>query len=184
MHARNLMVLGSYPATQRIVQPGMGGGVSRVVSIDWPYQGGRARSDFSLAWLEAAWYSSGSGHGPTRNWHRDAGVLKKLSLAGLAKLSRLRYSWLRFCLALADYHGLRGDKRLVYTAGYLTADSTEQHETHEVSPLSLAERGKSCPNFLTKTPASVKGLPGYPVQNCPSSFPEGYPEVVCTVLLG
>ncbi len=26
----------------------------------------------------------------------EAGVLKKLSLAGLAKLSRLRYSWLRF----------------------------------------------------------------------------------------
>ncbi len=30
-------------------------------------QGGRARTDFSLAWLEAAWYSSGSGHGPTWN---------------------------------------------------------------------------------------------------------------------
>ena len=43
----------------------------------------------------------------------------------------------------------------------------------------------SCLNFLTKTPASdtVKGLPGYPVQNCPSSFPEGHPEVVCTVSL-
>jgi hypothetical protein len=26
MHARNLMVLGSYPAIQRIVQPGNGGG--------------------------------------------------------------------------------------------------------------------------------------------------------------
>jgi hypothetical protein len=37
---------------------------------------------------------------------------------------------------------------------------------------------------MTKTPASdtVKGLPGYPVQ-CPSSFPEGHPEVVCTVSL-
>jgi hypothetical protein len=32
-----------------------------------PNQGGRARTDFSLAWLEAAWYSSGSGHGPTWN---------------------------------------------------------------------------------------------------------------------
>ncbi len=53
-------------------------------------QGGRAQHDFSLAWLEAAWYSSGSGHGPTRNWRREAGVLKKLNLAGLAKLSRLR----------------------------------------------------------------------------------------------
>ncbi len=30
-------------------------------------QGGRAQHDFSLAWLEAAWYSSGSGHGPTWN---------------------------------------------------------------------------------------------------------------------
>jgi hypothetical protein len=40
-----------------------------------------------------------------------------LSLAGLAKLSRLRYSWLRFGLALADYHGLRGHNRLGYTAG-------------------------------------------------------------------
>jgi hypothetical protein len=30
-------------------------------------QGGWARADFSLAWLEAAWYSSGSGHGPTWN---------------------------------------------------------------------------------------------------------------------
>ncbi len=55
-------------------------------------QGGRAQHDFSLAWLEAAWYSSRSGHGPTRNWRTEAGVLKKLSLAGLAKLSRLRYS--------------------------------------------------------------------------------------------
>jgi hypothetical protein len=80
-------------------------------------QGGRARTDFSLAWLEAAWHSSGSGHGPTGNWRREAGVLKKLSLAGLAKLSRLRYSWLRLDLALANYHGLRGHNRLVYTAG-------------------------------------------------------------------
>jgi hypothetical protein len=29
-------------------------------------QGGRARTDFSLAWLEAAWYFSEGGHGPTR----------------------------------------------------------------------------------------------------------------------
>ncbi len=74
---------------------------------------------------------------------------------------------------------------LVYRAGELTADSTEQYETPGVSPLSLAEWGKCCLNFLTKTPASdtVKGLPGYPVQNCPSSFPEGHPEVVCTVTL-
>ncbi len=30
-------------------------------------QGGRARTDFSLAWLEAAWYFSEGGHGPTRS---------------------------------------------------------------------------------------------------------------------
>jgi hypothetical protein len=33
----------------------------------------------------------------------EAGVLKKLSYAGLAKLSRLSYSWQRFGLASADY---------------------------------------------------------------------------------
>ncbi len=36
----------------------------------------------------------------------EAGVLKKLSLAGLAKLRRLRYSRLRFGLASAGYLGL------------------------------------------------------------------------------
>ncbi len=30
-------------------------------------QEGRAQHDFSLAWLEATWYSSGSGHGTTGN---------------------------------------------------------------------------------------------------------------------
>jgi hypothetical protein len=30
-------------------------------------QGGRTRHDFSLAWLEAVWHCSGSGHGPTGN---------------------------------------------------------------------------------------------------------------------
>ncbi len=47
----------------------------------------------------------------------EAGVLKKLSLAGLAKLSRLRYSWLRFGLASAGYRGLGVHDRPVYTAG-------------------------------------------------------------------
>ncbi len=46
-----------------------------------------------------------------------AGVLKKLSLAGLAKLNRLRYSWLKFGLASAGYHGLGVHDRPVYTAG-------------------------------------------------------------------
>ncbi len=46
-----------------------------------------------------------------------AGVLKKLNLGGLAKLSRLRYSWLRFALASAGYLGLGVYNRSVYTAG-------------------------------------------------------------------
>jgi hypothetical protein len=56
----------------------------------------------------------------------EAGVLKKLSLAGLAELSRLRYS-----PKLAGVHS---------TADYLTAVSAE-HEIPGVGPLSLAERG-------------------------------------------
>ncbi len=47
----------------------------------------------------------------------EAGVLKKLSLAGLAKLRRLRYSWQRFGLASAGYRGLWVHDRPVYTAG-------------------------------------------------------------------
>ncbi len=73
--------------------------------------------------------------------HRpEAGVLKKLSLAGLAMLSQLRYSWLRFGLASAGYRGLGVHDWPVYTAGLLTADSTEQYKIPVVSPLSLAER--------------------------------------------
>ncbi len=37
----------------------------------------------------------------------EARVLKKLSLAGFAKLRWLRYSWLRFGLASADYREIR-----------------------------------------------------------------------------
>ncbi len=44
------------------------------------------------------------------------GSLKILSLAGLAKLSRLRYNWLRFGLASAGYRGLGVHDRLAYTA--------------------------------------------------------------------
>jgi hypothetical protein len=47
----------------------------------------------------------------------EAGVLKKFSLAGLAKLSRVRYSGLRFHLASAGYPGLIVHVRPVYTAG-------------------------------------------------------------------
>ncbi len=47
-------------------------------------------------WLVAARYSSGSGHGPTCTRGMEVGVLKKLSLAGIAKLSRLKYRLLRF----------------------------------------------------------------------------------------
>ncbi len=45
------------------------------------------------------------------------GSLKKLSLAGLARLSWLRYSCLRFGLASVGYCGLRVHDRPVYTAG-------------------------------------------------------------------
>ncbi len=44
------------------------------------------------------------------------GSLKKLSLASLAKLSQLIYSWLRFGMASAGYCGLGVHDRLVYTA--------------------------------------------------------------------
>jgi hypothetical protein len=44
-------------------------------------------------------------------------------------------------LALAGYRGLEVHDRPVYTAGSLTADSTEHDEIFGVSPLSLAERG-------------------------------------------
>ncbi len=71
----------------------------------------------------------------------EEGVLKKLSLTGLAKLSQLRYSWLRFGLASAGYCGLGVHNRPVYKAGELTADSTEHDEIPGVGPLSLAERG-------------------------------------------
>ncbi len=71
----------------------------------------------------------------------EAGVLKKLSSAGLAKLSRPRYSWLRFGLASAGYRGLGVYGRPECTAGYLTADSTEHDEIPGVSQLSLAELG-------------------------------------------
>ncbi len=61
----------------------------------------------------------------------------------------------------------------MYTAGQLTADSTEQYETLGVSRLSSA----SCFNFLTKTPASgtVKELPVilYRTLHLGASFLEG-----------
>ncbi len=43
----------------------------------------------------------------------EAAVLKKLSLAGIAKLSRLKYMMTKVCLASANYHGLRAHNRLV-----------------------------------------------------------------------
>jgi hypothetical protein len=55
-----------------------------------------ARHGCLPVWLVAAWYSSGSGHGPTWTSRTEVGVLKKLSVAGIAKLSRLKYRWLRF----------------------------------------------------------------------------------------
>ncbi len=73
----------------------------------------------------------------------EAGVLKKLSLVGLAKLSRLKYSWLRFGLASAGYRVLGVHDKPVYTAGYNSQPiSTEQYEIPEVSPLRLVGRDK------------------------------------------
>ncbi len=54
---------------------------------------------------------------PARDFELWGGSFKKkLSLAGLAKPSRLRYSWLRFGLASAGYRGGVND-RPVYTGG-------------------------------------------------------------------
>jgi hypothetical protein len=61
----------------------------------------------------------------------EAGVLKKLGLDGLAKLSRLRYSWLRIGLASADYRGLGVHNRPVYCTqpanSQLIPQSSMQH---------------------------------------------------------
>jgi hypothetical protein len=70
----------------------------------------------------------------------DAGVLKNLSLAGLAKQSRLRYSRLRFGLAPAGYRGLGVHDRPVYTTNSQLIPQREQDEIPGVSPLSLDER--------------------------------------------
>ncbi len=43
-------------------------------------------------------------------------------------------------MASAGYRGLGVYDRPVYTAGLLTAESTEHDEIHGVSPLALAER--------------------------------------------
>ncbi len=59
----------------------------------------------------------------------EAGVLKKLSLAGLAKLSPLRYSWLRFGLVSAGYCGL-GES----TIGWCTQPANSQ-----LIPLSMVK---------------------------------------------
>ncbi len=53
----------------------------------------------------------------TRLGHR---ILLNLNLASLAKLSRLRYSWLRFGLASASYCGLEVYDRPVYVNSRLT----------------------------------------------------------------
>jgi hypothetical protein len=86
----------------------------------------------------------------------EAGLLKKLSSTGLPQISQLRYCWLRFGLASAGYRGFGVQDRPVYTAGLLTADSTELDEIPGVSLLRLLS-GVSWLNFLTKTPASGVG---------------------------
>ncbi len=68
------------------------------------------------------------------------GVLKKLSLAGLVKLSRLRYSWLRFGMASAGYRGLEVHNRPVYIANSQLIPQSSMNEIPGVSLLSLAER--------------------------------------------
>jgi hypothetical protein len=57
-------------------------------------QGGRARHAFSLAWLEAAllYIPVEVDTGRLETSRTEEGVLKKLSLAGIAKLSQLKYS--------------------------------------------------------------------------------------------
>jgi hypothetical protein len=67
----------------------------------------------------------------------EAGVLKKLSLAGIAKLSRLKYSRLRVVWPQPII--VESELKI----GWCThaADSTEQYETPGVSMISLAERG-------------------------------------------
>jgi hypothetical protein len=54
---------------------------------------------------------------PPSTPYTDARVLKKLSLAGLAKLCQLKYRLLRFGLASAGYRGLVVHSRRLYTAG-------------------------------------------------------------------
>ncbi len=86
-------------------------------------------------------------------WYPEAGVLKKLSLAGLAKQRRLRNSWLRFGFASADYRGLG-----VYTIGRCTqpADFTEQYEIPVVSPCTLLSwAGLAVSIFWLKLPPLV-----------------------------
>jgi hypothetical protein len=79
--------------------------------------------------------------------HSRGGSFKEIELSRLSKISCLRYSWLRFGLTSAGYHELGVHDRLVYTAGYLTADSTDQYETPGV--ILLSSSGVSCLNFFS-----------------------------------
>ncbi len=132
-------------------------------------QGGSAQHDFSLAWPKQPDISVKMDTARLETSLKEAGVLKKLSLAGIAKQSQLKYNWLRFVWPQPTIV----DSEL--TIGLCTQPANSQlipqsrSETPGVSPLSLAERVR-CLNFLTKTPASetVKELPGYLVQNSPS----------------
>ncbi len=63
--------------------------------------------------IVVAMYGSSLGSNPEER------VLKKLSLAGLAKLSQ-------FGLASGDFRGLRIHNRPVYTAGYFTAKAVDR----------------------------------------------------------
>jgi hypothetical protein len=86
----------------------------------------------------------------------EAGVLKKLSLAELAKLSRPRYKWLRFGLASAGYRGLRGHDRPVYTTQQANSQLIPQSSMKFLGLARLAYlSGVSWLYFPTKTSASV-----------------------------
>ncbi len=102
---------------------------------------------FQASWIQPV-YKFGHGYLESK-----PGILKKLSLAGLAKLSRLRCSWIRFGLASADFRELRVHNRPVYTAAnsQLIPQSSMKHlRLARLAQLS----GVSCLNFLTKTSAS------------------------------
>jgi hypothetical protein len=62
------------------------------------FQGGRARTDFSLAWLEAAWYFSEGGHGPSRS-----SSVQKMLHGMCITVTHLRFNFLCLLLLYSIY---------------------------------------------------------------------------------